>query len=100
MPTLVVRYQVSEEGVEPITKAVQQAFTAVADAKPDGIRYGYYRVADKPEFIALLELDEGIENPLFGIAGARDLPATIAKYVTDQPPTPEPLQVLGSYRLE
>lgn len=98
MPTLVVRYQVSQDGVEPVTTAVENAFTAITEAQPDGIRFSYYRIAGKPEFLAILELADGAENPLPGIDGARQLQATMGKWAEGTtPPAPEPLQVLATY---
>jgi hypothetical protein len=93
----VVRYQVAQGGVEPVTGAVEKAFSAVAEAKPKGIRYSYYRIAGKPEFLAILELPDGADNPLLGIEGARELQATVAKWAEGATPTPEPLQVIGTY---
>ncbi len=97
MPVLMIRYQVADEGVAEVTDAVKTAFAAVAARRPEGIRYEYYRRPGTSEFVALLELPEGGDNPLFGIEEARNLQATVAKWALNEPPTPEPLEVLGSY---
>lgn len=97
MPLLMIRYQVAEEGVEHVMRAARAAFEALEAQRPSGIRYAYYRRAGTPELIALLELDEGVENPLPAIPAARELQATVAKWVVGEPPTPQPVEVLGTY---
>ncbi|GAA4435356.1 hypothetical protein [Phytohabitans houttuyneae] len=97
MPVLMIHYQVADEGIAEVVEAVEAAFEAVAEKGPAGIRYAYYRVAGGNEFVALLDLDEGVENPLFGIPAAGDLQATVAKRALGEPPTPRPLEVIGSY---
>jgi hypothetical protein len=98
MPTLIVRYDIPEEGVDDVVRAVESAFAAVNDRQPDGIRWRYWRRAGSTEFVALLDLDEGIENPLLAIDAAKELQATVAKWALGAPPAPQPLQLLGSYR--
>jgi len=97
MPTMMIRYQVAEEGVTEVVDAVKKAFAAVSRQKPAGIRYTYFRRAGSTEFVALLELDPNVENPLPAIAEARALQATVAKWAVGDPPTPQPLEELGSY---
>jgi hypothetical protein len=96
---LTIRYEVEEEGVGEVLDAIATAFAAVDAARPHGIRYAYLRRRDSPVFIALLEVDDGIENPLPGIGATRDLQATVAKWAAGSAPTPEPFEVLGSYRM-
>jgi hypothetical protein len=93
-----IRYQVPDEGVAEVTAAVSAAFDALASKRPEGVRYAYYRCAERPELVALLELDEGVDNPLPTIEAARALQATVARWSVGGPPTPEPLTVLGEYR--
>ncbi len=95
MPVLFIRYQVAERSIPEVTSAVKAAFAAIEAAKPAGIRYAYYRKGT--ELIGLVELDEGIENPLLGIPAARELQAAVARNVLGEPPAPQPLEVLGSY---
>ncbi|TCO47970.1 hypothetical protein [Actinocrispum wychmicini] len=97
MPVLMIRYQVADEGVTEVATAVENAFAAVATQQPDGIRYAYLRNAN--EFIALLALDENVENPLPGIEEARQLQATVAKWAVGTAPAPQPFEILGTYRV-
>lgn len=88
MPVLMIRYQLADEGVPEVVDAVSKAFAAIADERPDGIRYAYLRRPDSTEFVALLMLDDGTENPLPAIDAARELRATVAKWTVGNSPTP------------
>jgi hypothetical protein len=94
---LMINYQTAEEGVAELISAIKATFAALETEHPKGIRYAYWRRADSTEFVALLELDEGIENPLPDIAIARELRSTVAKWVVGEPPIPQSFQILGSY---
>ncbi|WP_394825619.1 hypothetical protein [Pendulispora albinea] len=96
MTVWMIRYQVAEEGVAEVIRAVEAVFEAVRAKRPEGIRYAYYRRTGSTELVATLELD-GAENPLFGIAAARELQATVAKWVVGEAPAPQPLDLLGAY---
>ncbi|MCP3164215.1 hypothetical protein [Myxococcus qinghaiensis] len=97
MPVLMVRYQVAEQGVAEVTQAVQTAFEAVRAQRPKGLRFSYFHRAGSTEFIALVELDEGIENPLFGIEAARALQAAVARWAVGEPPKPQAVERIGAY---
>jgi hypothetical protein len=97
MSIQMIRFQVASEGVAEVVGAVQAAVAALTAQQPAGVRYTYYRRAGSTEFVALLELDAGIENPLLGIAAARALQAAVARWVVGEPPVPQPLELLGAY---
>ncbi|MEV0197679.1 hypothetical protein [Nonomuraea sp. NPDC050691] len=97
MPVFMISYQVVDEGVAEVAEAVEKAFAAVDAQRPEGIRYAYLRRAGSTEFVALLELADGMENPLPGIAEARHLQATVAKWAVGSSPTPQAFDVLGDY---
>jgi hypothetical protein len=94
---MMIRYRVAEEGIGEVADAVKAAFTAVEARQPEGIRYAYYLRPDSAEFVATLELAEGVQNPLFGIGAARKLQQTVAKWAIGDAPAPQPLEVLGCY---
>jgi hypothetical protein len=93
-----VRYEIAGDGVDDVVKAVEAAFAAVNEQQPDGIRFSYWRREGSTEFLSVLELDEGVENPLFAIGAANELRSVIAKWVVGDPPTRQPLNLLGTYR--
>lgn len=64
MTVLMIRYQVTEDGVAEVTDAVKETFAALDAEQPDGLRYADYRHADRREFVALVDLDDGVDNPL------------------------------------
>jgi hypothetical protein len=99
MPILMVRYEVDEDGVAEVVNAVEQTFAALAERKPHGVRYLYLRRSSGAEFVALVELDEGVENPLPPIAAARHLQATVAARAIGPAPTPQAYDVLGTWRV-
>lgn len=97
MSVLMIRYKVAEEDVAEVTGAVEAAFAALEAQQPKGVRFAYYRRAGGTEFVALLELEEGVENPLPGIGAARALQATVARRAVGEAPAPQPLERVGSY---
>lgn len=97
MSVHMIRYQVADEGVAEVISAAKAAFAAVEAQQPDGIRYAYYRYPGGTEFIALLEVEEGTDNPLPGIEAARELQSTVARWVTGDGPALQPLELLGFY---
>lgn len=97
MSVMMIRYQVAEAGVPELLGAIEATFEALAAKRPAGVRFAYGRRAGSTEFFALLELDEGVENPLLGLAEAGALQATVAKLAVGDPPKPQPVERLGAY---
>jgi hypothetical protein len=99
VPILMIRYEVGEHCVAEVSDLVEQAFAGLAEHQPPGVRYTYLRRHGGTEFVALLELDEGVANPLPGIEAARHLQATVAACASGPAPTPQAYDVLGTWRL-
>ncbi|ARQ71482.1 hypothetical protein [Streptomyces marincola] len=99
MPTLMLTYRVAEEGVAEVVDAITDTVAELAAAGPEGVRYAYLRAAGGTEFVALLTLEEGVENPLPGLPAGQRLQAAVAKWSVDGPPAPRPFDVLGAHRL-
>ncbi|MER5418847.1 hypothetical protein [Streptosporangium roseum] len=99
MSVFMISYQVADEGVTEVVEAIEKAFAAVDAQRPDGIRYTYLRRVGGTEFVALLELADGVENPLPGLAEARRLQATVARWAVGPASAPQPFEVLGDYRM-
>lgn len=49
-------------------------------------------------FVALLEIEDGVDNALPGLPAFQELQEGLKSWVAG-PPNAEPLQVVGSYRL-
>jgi hypothetical protein len=96
---LMVRYQVREDAVDEVDAAIGRLVDALRDARPAGTRYALGRMADGVTYVGLLELEEGVDNPLPGLSEARDLQQVLAAAVVDGPPAPQPFTVVGAYGL-
>jgi hypothetical protein len=99
MTVLVVSYRVREESVADVEAAIDEMMAAIEEAQPEGIRYALGKLPDGVSFVGVLELEDGVENPLPGIPAARELQQGLADWVVGDPPVPQPLQVAGSYGL-
>lgn len=97
MPDLLIRYRVARHIVPEVVLAIEEAFAAVRDERPEGITYLYLHCPDDNEFIAVLHLDERVENPLPGIEAARKLQATVAQRAVGGTPAPRSVELIGSY---
>jgi hypothetical protein len=97
MPTLAIRYETAPEGVAAVTTAIRDVMAGLHALRPEGVRFTYYRLASGNEFMGLLELVDGVENPLPALAQAPELQAAVAKWALGEPPVPQPLEVIGGY---
>jgi hypothetical protein len=64
MAVLMVRSKIRAEAVGDVDAAVEHLFAAIHQAQPEGIRYASFRLPDGVTYVALLALDEGVDNPL------------------------------------
>ena len=98
MSLLTVRATLKEEHVADAEAAVKRVFAAIEREGLEGIRYASVRLQDGVTFLALLELEEGVENPLHGLPEAQEFYARLPEWYTE-PPEVGPGTVIGSYRL-
>jgi hypothetical protein len=94
----IVRFTASHEQTADVERGIERLFAAVSAAEPEQVRYLATRSVDGRDFMLMLHLADGPTNPLPGIPEAakfrRDLPGwTLAV------PEPEPVDVLGNYRM-
>jgi hypothetical protein len=97
MTTLLLRYHVADSDVQTVVRAVKSAFAGIEKQHPAGFRFKYYRVAETSEFVGLVELDDGVENPLPTLQAARELKATVDRVALGSPPLPVPLKEIATY---
>jgi len=81
-----------------VRAAAQKLFAALDAARPAGVRYAWFLRPDGETFVALVQVDDDVENPIPGLPEFRELQETIAGRLAEQPDA-EPLTVVGSYRL-
>jgi hypothetical protein len=98
MNVIMIRPQLKADSVPAAEAAIKTMFAAIEAAKPKGVRYASCKLADGVTFVVLLALDEGIENPLGAVPEFREFQQNLRDWVVE-PPTPEQLTVVGSYRV-
>jgi hypothetical protein len=79
-----------------VTEQIEAMFAAVHEAAPRGLRYIAMREADQPVFTLMLELLNGVSNPLPSIPAAADFRGWLAGQTGDDV-APQSCTVLGMY---
>lgn len=97
MTTLMLRYHVADSDVEVVARAVESAFAGLEKAHPRGLRFTYYRVPEAAEFVGIVELEDGAENPLPALEATRALKAVVDRVAVGGPPVAVPLKAIGTY---
>jgi hypothetical protein len=97
MRIITLRSKVKKESVKQVEGAIEKMITVIKQTSPAGIRFTSCKLPDGETFLALLELEEGVDNPLPGIAAAEEFRENLKNWVVE-PPIREELEVVGSYR--
>jgi len=97
MNVLMVRATVKAAQVTEIEAAVKRVFAALQHEQPKGIRYASSRLPDGVTYVVLLELDDGVDNPLPALPEFRAFQETLKNSMAE-PPISDQLTVIGSYR--
>ena len=98
MNVVMVRSKVKAECVAELEAAARTMFSEIEAAGPQGVRYAACRLADGMTFVAVLELEDGVDNPLANLATFRHFQENLKNWLAE-PPSLEQLTVIGSYRL-
>ena len=98
MSVHMVQSKVNAETVGDIRAAAKKVFAAIDAAQPEGISYASCLLEDGETFVAFLQLDDGVENPLPGFPEFREFLAGV-EASRAEPADVQPLTVVGSYRL-
>jgi hypothetical protein len=98
MSVMMVRAKVKAESRDEVEASARKMFSAIEQAQPQGVRYASCTLPDGATFVALLELENGGANPLPALSEFRAFQESLRGWVSE-PPTTEPLTVVGSYRL-
>ena|SRR5664279_1357637 len=96
MAVLMIRSTVKPESADDVEQGLQKMFAAIEEAQPAGLRYASYRLADGVTYVAQLEIADGVDNPLPGIAEFREFQAGLKEWLAG-PPEVEQFEVVGSY---
>jgi hypothetical protein len=97
MSMLMVRSKIKPDSVADIEAAVTKMFSAIEEAHPQGIRYSSCRLPDGVTYVALLEVADGVDNPLPALPAFQEFQENLKKWISE-PPAVEPLTVIGDYR--
>jgi hypothetical protein len=98
MSVLMVQSKVEAEGVGDVEAAVKKVLVALDAAQPEGIRWASCLLPDGETFVALLQVDEGVENPLPALPEYREL-LEVVEGLRAAPPIIQSWAVNASYRL-
>jgi hypothetical protein len=98
MSVQMVQAKIKAESVSDVQAAAKKMFAALNDAQPEGIRYASSLLPDGETFVALVQVDDGAENPLPGLPEFREFLERV-EASRAEPPNAQPLTVIGSYRL-
>lgn len=98
MTVHMVQAKIKPENVTDVQAAAERTFAAINAAQPEGIRYASCLLPDEETFLAFLQLDDGVENPLPGFPEFQEFLAGV-EASRAAPADVQPLTVVGSYRL-
>ena len=98
MAMQVIRAQVKDEAVGQLRSAVDKVFAELDALQPEGIRYASLMEADGTSFLILLEIEDGVTNPLPTIEAFRDFQSALPTWLAG-PPAVDAMGVVGSYRV-
>ena len=98
MNVLMIRAKVGEESVPEVEAGVEKLFAAIDAAQPK-VRYASCKLPDGVTYLVLLQLEEvTTDNPLAALPEFREFQENLKSWIVE-PPTPEQLEVVGTYRL-
>jgi hypothetical protein len=96
MNVMMVRAKVKPDSAGEAEAATKRMFSAVNEARPGGVHYASYKLADGVTFVALVALEDPANNPLPAIPGWVAFQERLEGW-RDGPPAFEQLTVVGSY---
>ena len=98
MGVIMIRAKVQPDHTAELEATVEHFFASLHGIQPQGVRYASCRLPDGSTYVILLEIEEGFENPLPGLAEFQSFQSALRGWLAE-PPVTEPLTVIGSYRL-
>jgi len=92
----VIRYKTKPESADENERLIRAVFVALAQHKPDGLRYAAFRLDDRVSFVHVAVI-EGEVNPLTTLVAFADFQSGISDRVASAPEAADGT-VVGSYR--
>lgn len=99
MTVQIVQFTAKEADVVDIDAAIEALMASIEQAQPAGTRYAWAKLADGVTFVGVLELEDGVDNPLLGMETARTFQRNLGNWAVGEPPAPQRLDVVCSYHL-
>jgi hypothetical protein len=96
MSVHMLRFAVDQADVPAVEAGADEMMRAIAAENPVGVRYSVSRLPDGVTFVGLLELADGVPNPLPGIPECRDFQLGLRTWCAE-PPVSQELTVVGTY---
>ncbi len=98
MTVIMIQSKLKAESVADVQAAITKMLIAVDAAQLEGVRYASLLLPDGQTLVALLQVDDGRENPLTDLPEYREL-LEIVEPARAEPPVVQRWTVTGSYRL-
>jgi hypothetical protein len=98
MSVQMAQAKIKTESVSDVREATKKMFAAINAAQPEGIRYASLLLADGETFVAMVQVDDGVENPIPRYPEFREL-QEIVDSSRAEPTSVQSWSVIGSYRL-
>lgn len=98
MGLMMVRSKIKADSIDEIEAAGRKVISALDREQVQGIRYATCRLPDGVTYLNLLQLDDGIRNPLPALPESKDFQANLKGWLAE-PVTSEQLTIISSYRL-
>jgi hypothetical protein len=98
MSVHMVQAKIKRDRVADIQEGAKRMFAAIGEAQPEGIRYASCLAPDGETFVAFLQVDEGVENPLPALPAFREYLAEV-EASRAEPAAVQSLELIASYRL-
>lgn len=95
-----IEFTTDADSVQEIEAAVTSAFSALGEARPEGVKLAYWKVPETHRFVAVIELEDAQHNPLLEIDAAAALTRVIGERVEGGYPVPQAVELIGSYGFE
>ena len=95
---MMIESKINPERVSDVQTAVERMLAALDVAQPEGLHYAACLLPDGETIVALVQVDDGVENPLAGLPEYRQL-LEIVEGSRAAPPSVERWTVIGSYAM-
>jgi len=98
MNVRMIRVRIIDDKASEVEKSVEEMFTAIQAAQPQGVHYASCKLPDGVTYVILLGLDNDQANPLDSIPAFMDFQTNLRTWIAE-PPTVELLTPVGSYQV-